>query len=86
MNGTRPHLLPIDLTTTSSIAPSPPISRSMSGIDRPTMSVSIMETETVITNWQQAFKTYRIPQTRAIEKQIRSSAAQNKDKLRTLVG
>ncbi|ETI23682.1 hypothetical protein G647_05485 [Cladophialophora carrionii CBS 160.54] len=45
-----------------------------------------MEPGTTLVNWQQAFEGYRIPQTRAIEKQLRSSAAQNKEKLRTLVG
>jgi hypothetical protein len=45
-----------------------------------------MDPGVVIANWQQAFEAYRIPQTRAVEKQLRSSAAQNKEKLRTLVG
>jgi hypothetical protein len=45
-----------------------------------------MEPGTTLVNWQQAFEGYRIPQTRTIEKQLRSSAAQNKEKLRTLVG
>ncbi|EXJ62471.1 hypothetical protein A1O7_02908 [Cladophialophora yegresii CBS 114405] len=45
-----------------------------------------MEPGTTLVNWQQAFEGYRIPQTRAIEKQLRTSAAQNKEKLRTLVG
>ncbi|KIW70832.1 hypothetical protein PV04_03070 [Phialophora macrospora] len=45
-----------------------------------------MEPGTTLVNWEQAFERYRIPQTRAIEKQLRSSAAQNKEKLRTLVG
>ncbi|KAJ9603361.1 hypothetical protein H2200_012139 [Cladophialophora chaetospira] len=45
-----------------------------------------MDSGTTVVNWQQAFESYSIPQTRAIEKQLRSNAAQNKEKLRTLVG
>lgn len=39
-----------------------------------------------ITTWQQAFQEHRIPTTRAIEKQLRSSATQDREKLRVLVG
>lgn len=45
-----------------------------------------MDPGTTIVNSQQAFEGYRIPQTRAIEKQLRSNASQNKEKLRILVG
>lgn len=45
-----------------------------------------MEPGTVITTWQQAFEQYRIPTTRAIEKQLRANAARDKEKLRVLVG
>ncbi|KEF61474.1 uncharacterized protein A1O9_03040 [Exophiala aquamarina CBS 119918] len=45
-----------------------------------------MEPGTSITTWQQAFEEYRIPTTRAIEKQLKSTAARDKEKLRTLVG
>ncbi|OAG43004.1 hypothetical protein AYO21_02623 [Fonsecaea monophora] len=45
-----------------------------------------MDPTTTILNWQNAFENHRIPQTRVIEKQLRASAAQNKDKLRALVG
>ncbi|KIW27491.1 uncharacterized protein PV07_07224 [Cladophialophora immunda] len=45
-----------------------------------------MESSTTIISWQHAFENHRIPQTRVIEKQLRASAAQNKDKLRALVG
>ncbi|EXJ72470.1 uncharacterized protein A1O5_04974 [Cladophialophora psammophila CBS 110553] len=45
-----------------------------------------MDPGTALINWQHAFENHRIPQTRVIEKQLRSSAAQNKDKLRALVG
>jgi len=45
-----------------------------------------MEPGTSITTWQQAFEEYRIPATRTIEKQLKSSAARDKEKLRTLVG
>ncbi|KIX96750.1 uncharacterized protein Z520_07470 [Fonsecaea multimorphosa CBS 102226] len=45
-----------------------------------------MDPSATIINWQHAFENHRIPQTRVIEKQLRASAAQNKDKLRALVG
>ncbi|KIX09134.1 uncharacterized protein Z518_00212 [Rhinocladiella mackenziei CBS 650.93] len=45
-----------------------------------------MDPGTTITTWQQAFEEYRIPTTRTIEKQLRSSAARDKEKLRALVG
>ncbi|KAK5195675.1 hypothetical protein LTR96_002436 [Exophiala xenobiotica] len=45
-----------------------------------------MDQGTTITRWQQAFEEYRIPTTRAIEKQLRASASRDKEKLRGLVG
>lgn len=45
-----------------------------------------MDPGATLLNWQQAFEGYRIAQTRTIEKQLRSQATQNKEKLRTLVG
>ncbi|KAK5065277.1 hypothetical protein LTR84_001115 [Exophiala bonariae] len=45
-----------------------------------------MESVGTITTWQQAFEEYRIPTTRVIEKQLKSSATRDKEKLRTLVG
>jgi heme A synthase len=45
-----------------------------------------MDPGTSITTWQQAFEEYRVPTTRAIEKQLKSSATRDKEKLRVLVG
>lgn len=45
-----------------------------------------MDPGATVTTWQQAFEEYRIPATRAIEKQLRASAARDKEKLRALVG
>lgn len=45
-----------------------------------------MDSGTTITSWEQAFETRRIPETRTIEKQLRSSATRDKEKLRGLVG
>ncbi|KAL2426597.1 hypothetical protein ABEF95_010430 [Exophiala dermatitidis] len=45
-----------------------------------------MDSDAVITTWQQAFEENRIPQIRAIEKRLRASAARNKEKLRNTVG
>ncbi|EXJ87583.1 hypothetical protein A1O3_04543 [Capronia epimyces CBS 606.96] len=45
-----------------------------------------MDPGATITTWQQAFEEYRIPVTRAIEKQLRASAARDREKLRALVG
>lgn len=45
-----------------------------------------MDPGTSITTWQQAFEEYRIPTTRTIEKQLKSSATRDKEKLRVLVG
>ncbi|KIV91506.1 hypothetical protein PV10_06038 [Exophiala mesophila] len=45
-----------------------------------------MDPVTTITSWEQAFESHRIPETRAIEKQLRTSATRDKEKLRSLVG
>ncbi|EXJ83707.1 hypothetical protein A1O1_07331 [Capronia coronata CBS 617.96] len=45
-----------------------------------------MEPGGTIATWQQAFEEYRIPATRAIEKQLRASVTRDKEKLRALVG
>ncbi|KIV76902.1 hypothetical protein PV11_08752 [Exophiala sideris] len=45
-----------------------------------------MEPGTTISTWQQAFQDYRIPTTRAIEKQLRAGVSRDKEKLRALVG
>jgi conserved oligomeric Golgi complex subunit 1 len=45
-----------------------------------------MELSSQLASWSQAFEEYPIVQTRAIEKQLRSDIALNKQKLRNLVG
>ncbi|EHY56972.1 hypothetical protein HRR83_001959 [Exophiala dermatitidis] len=45
-----------------------------------------MTSDAVITTWQQAFEENRVPQIRAIEKNLRARAARNKEKLRNTVG
>jgi hypothetical protein len=45
-----------------------------------------MDPGATIDTWQQAFEEYRIPATRAIEKQLRASASRDKEKLRGLAG
>jgi conserved oligomeric Golgi complex subunit 1 len=45
-----------------------------------------MESSSQLASWSQAFEDYSIVQTRAIEKQLRSDIALNKQKLRNLVG